>query len=910
MICLDDDCSDIASECTENPPAAATADNLAYIVYTSGSAGYPKGVLIPHRALVNHTFAMAREFELSRTDRVLQFASISFDVFAEEIFPTWSCGAAVIMHQGPLALPVTEFLGLIERLGITVVNLPAPYWHEWASELERKPLPWPARLRLVVTGSQRVLPECAAAWQRRSRVPLINAYGVSEAAITALIYRLPAGPPPAIPPEVPIGRPISNLRAYVLDRHLSPVPVGAPGELFLGGDGLMRGYLGQPELTAEKLIRNPFSQDPLARLYRTGDRVRYQADGNIIFLGRTDQQLKLHGYRIEPAEIETVLARHALVREAVVTLREDGPSDRRLIAYIVPARPAFETDGKARDGKHETEQVRQWRALYDGLYDQGASAVDRRFNTFGWNSTATGEAIPEPEMREWLAHTVSRIRALEPARVLEIGCGLGLILFAIAPHTADYAATDFSPVAIDYLRKELKRSPLPQVRLYECAADELSFLPDETFDTIILNSVVQYFPSADYLIDVLRSALSRLTPGGTIFVGDVRNLPLLEAFDASLELQRAPAQLATPQLRKRVHKRAAEEQELVLDPRFFAALTRLLPIGQAEVSLKGGRALNELTQFRYDVVLRKAPENAVDEERAIWDWHDAKLTLSGLRHLLSEERAHAVQIRRVPNRRVSEEMALLRLLHAGDQAPPTVELLRKALRSVPQTGVDPAELWEMAEALSLEARISWSGDSGDGSFDVLFTPRRGGRFYGALSEGNHDTYGFANTPLLGAYTRRFVPELRRFAKRNLPDYMVPSVIVLLDAIPLLANGKLDGSALPAPDTARTEIAGVLLPPRNETEAVVAQIWAGLLGLERVGVNDNFFDLGGHSLLATQVMSRLRDRFQVELPLHWLFEGPTVAHLARAIEEEVQEEIEALSEEEAQELLGRADGAAV
>jgi amino acid adenylation domain-containing protein len=902
VICLDGECSAIAAESGENPPVAATADSLAYIIYTSGSAGYPKGVLIPHRALVNHSHAIVREFELSGTDRILQFASLSFDVSAEELFPTWACGAAVVMHQGPLAFPVSEFVSLVERLGITVLNLPAPYWHEWAAELERKTLSWPRRLRLVVTGSQRLLPECVASWQRHSSVPLINAYGVTEAGITALTYRLPLGPPPAIPAEAPIGRPISNCKAYVLDQRFEPVPIGAPGELFLGGDVLMRGYLGRPDLTAEALVRDPFNDDPSARLYRTGDRVRYQPDGNIVFLGRMDQQLKLHGYRIEPAEIEAVLARHPLVREAVATLRGES-AEQRLVAHIVPVRPAFEAGGNGRDGAHESDHVSQWRALYDGLYRQGTSAVDPRFNTFGWNCTATGEPIPAPEMREWLDHTVSRIQALQPERVLEIGCGLGLILFAVAPRAAAYTATDFSPIAIDYLRKELQRCPLPQVRLFECAADEFGFAGDETFDTIILNSVVQYFPSADYLSEVLRSAVKHLAPGGSIFVGDVRSLPLLEAFAGSLELQRAPARLATAQLRKRLQKRVAEEQELVLDPRFFTALTHLLPsIGQVEIFLKEGRSQNELTQFRYDVVLRQQPQPERFTEPRVWDWQELGLTLARLKRLLTEEYAGAALIRGVPNRRVAGELVLINLLAAGDQAPPTVELLRKALRTVPQEGVDPADLWELAEALSRDARISWTNGRRDGSFDVLFAPEGEDVPYVAAPTESGDIDAYANTPLLGAYTRRLIPELRSFAKRNLPDYMVPSAFVLMDSFPLLANGKLDRAALPPPDSVRTETAGLLVLPRSETEAVVARIWAGMLGLERVGVNDNFFDLGGHSLLATQVVSRLRDRFQVELPLHRLFEGPTVAHLSRAIEEAVQSEIERMSEEEATQLL--------
>ncbi|MBA3354610.1 MAG: amino acid adenylation domain-containing protein [Pyrinomonadaceae bacterium] len=336
FVCLDSDWETIATESSENPESGARAQNLAYVIYTSGSTGKPKGVLIEHRALVNHSLAIARHYQLSPGDRILQFASLSFDVAAEELFPTWLSGATVVLQPGQGAASLKDFLLLIEQEKITVVNVPTPYWHEWVTELSAPGDRLPPPLRLVVVGTDKALAERLAIWQKvvAGRVRWINAYGPTEATITATTYeagRLGDGESVDL---VPIGRPLPNKKIYILDRHLQPVPVGVAGELHIGGIGLARGYLNRPELTAERFIPDPFSPEAGARLYKTGDLARYLADGNIEFLGRIDHQVKIRGFRIELGEIEASLSRHPTVRGTVVVAREETPGEKRLVAYV------------------------------------------------------------------------------------------------------------------------------------------------------------------------------------------------------------------------------------------------------------------------------------------------------------------------------------------------------------------------------------------------------------------------------------------------------------------------------------------------------------------------------------------------------------------------------------------------
>ena len=317
----------------QNLTTTVTPHNLAYIIYTSGSTGKPKGVMIEHRALVNFTEVAGAEYAIEVGDRVLQFASISFDASAEEIYPCLTRGGTLVLRTDEMLGTVETFLQNCQEMSLSVLDLPTSYWHQLVGELRNSQVKFPEALRLVIIGGEKARPEPLTEWFEHAppSIRLINTYGPTEATVVATKYDLSPGTDLQ---RVPIGRPLANVEAYILDKYLQPVPIGVTGELHLGGRGLARGYFNRPKLTAEKFIQDPFRKGANARLYKTGDLARYLSDGNIEFLGRVDNQVKIRGFRIELGEIENALGQHPAVKDVVVLAREDLPGDRKLVAYI------------------------------------------------------------------------------------------------------------------------------------------------------------------------------------------------------------------------------------------------------------------------------------------------------------------------------------------------------------------------------------------------------------------------------------------------------------------------------------------------------------------------------------------------------------------------------------------------
>ncbi len=822
------------------PEVGIRPGHPAYVIYTSGSTGRPKGVAVSHRAILNRLLWMRDAYELGPDDRVVQKTPSGFDVSVWEFFATLIAGATLVVarpdgHRDPRYLA-----RLIQEQRITTAHFVPSMLDSFLNEPAAAGC---TSLRQIFCSGEALSPALASRLHDTLDADLHNLYGPTEAAVDVTYWHSTPGAD-----VVPIGAPVWNTGVYVLDRGLRPVPPGVAGELYLAGTQLATGYLGRPGLTAERFVACPFGS-PGARMYRTGDLVRWDAPpgprgpgrcphGQLVFLGRADDQVKLRGFRIELGEIEAVLREQEDVARAAVLVREDRPGDPRLVAYVVP--------DVAAAAEEAVEQVGEWQEIYDAMYDDTAPAgLGGDFT--GWESSYTGEPIPVADMELWRDAAVGRVLEWGPRRVLEIGVGSGLLLARIAPECEAYWGTDLSQVAIDRLRRQVADLPWhDRVELRYQGADDGAGLPVGFFDTVVLNSVVQYFPDAGYLERVLDTAWRLLTPGGRIVVGDVRNAGTLRLFREAVHRARHPRD-GHQAVRAAVERAVLLEKELVVDPGFFSVWAAGVGAGGVDVRLKAGAYRNELTQHRYEVVLHKDPVRTVDVGRiptVVWSGAETLARWAG-------EPARVVGI---PNARLAGETA---------------------------GAADPEWLRAWGRERGVTVLPTWSAEAPD-RFDAVVLPDdQAGRAVTGVYEHPADARALTNTPAGARAAGRLPSVLRERVSERLPEYMVPSAVVVLDALPLTANGKLDRAGLPAPDHVAGQNDG--RAPRSPREEVLCGLFAEVLGVGSVTIDDGFFDLGGHSLLATRLISRIRAVLGVELPVRTVFEAPTVAELVERLD---------------------------
>jgi amino acid adenylation domain-containing protein len=354
VVCLDADGGAVglqdAAALQEDGRASVSPLNAAYVIYTSGSTGRPKGVVVEHRSLVNYISWAGETFGLCESERVLQFASISFDAAAEEIFTCLARGATLVLRTEEMLGSAAEFMRACGSMGVTVLDLPTAFWHLLAGELHAGGAAMPECVRLVVIGGEKADAAQIRRWHESvgGRVRLLNTYGPTETTVVATACELRAAEGGAQRAAAPIGRAVSNVTTYLLDGRLRPVPVGVVGELYVGGAGVARGYWKRPGLTAERFPPNPFGAAAGERMYRTGDLARYLPGGELEYIGRADAQVKVRGFRIELGEVDAALSGHAAVREAVVIADDDGEGGLRLVAYVTPGAGRVLTESELR----------------------------------------------------------------------------------------------------------------------------------------------------------------------------------------------------------------------------------------------------------------------------------------------------------------------------------------------------------------------------------------------------------------------------------------------------------------------------------------------------------------------------------------------------------------------------------
>jgi len=503
-------------------------------------------------------------------------------------------------------------------------------------------------------------------------------------------------------------------------------------------------------------------------------------------------------------ELEAALLAHPGVREAAAIFRQDGSRGKpNLVACIVPDENYISQ--ALADPENQRKRLHNRRKTFDlAQLGKQAGASEPGFNIAGWDSSYTRTPIPADQMREWVDLTVQEILSFQPRDILEIGCGTGLLLLRIARGVRRYVGMDFAPVVLAKLKQQMREigEDWSGVTLLERSAADFEGFGEDSFDTVIVNSVAQYFPSAEYLTKVLEEACRVVKPGGRIFVGDVRNLALLDLYAASVELYQAPSHMKLDELRQSALRRTEFEEQLVISPAYFLALQRRIPkIGAIETQPKGGQSDNELTRFRFDAALHIGASWPEPAALSWLDWVAQPLTLQAIGELLRDQGRETLAIKRIANARVEKDVeALAAIANSNDEE--TVDDLRKRLNSLEPRGIDPQKLWSLGEQLGYRVHASWMACRSDGSYEAVFQ-RLGASEKSAssmikwpapeLDSDNLERY--ANSPGRAVQRQRLPDELLDHCKSRLPTDLCPESVILLDALPLTVDDKLDRQAL-------------------------------------------------------------------------------------------------------------------
>jgi SAM-dependent methyltransferase len=476
-------------------------------------------------------------------------------------------------------------------------------------------------------------------------------------------------------------------------------------------------------------------------------------------------------------EVERVIAALPSVA-AVHVAAEAGPAGPRLVAHVRPAA------GGERAAEVESRRVDEWQRIYEWVYGELPQSGGFGDNFVGWHSSYTNLPIPLTEMREWRDATVARILEHRPRRVLEIGVGTGLLMASVAPHCERYLATDFSPTAIARLTEQIAVLPelAERVSLLVREADDLTGLDEEPFDLVVVNSVAQYFPNADYLADVVRGALRLVRPGGAVFAGDIRNLRLLPSFRTAV-LGRSLLDCDGPAAAaEAVRTSCADERELLIDPDFFAAVRARTPeAGPLAVRVKRAAHHNELSRHRYDAVLYRSPSSAAEpRDAATLEWGRDVHGADEIGKRLAEEAPDALRVVSVPNARVRHETAAARLVAAGAPAAEAIA----ALDAAGADGIDPEEFARVAAERGYRAAVTWGRSGEPDHLDVVFTRAAGdagadGAVAAYTPAGRLDLpfTAYGNDPARAA-ANGFVAALRTELAQLLPGALMPSAFVL------------------------------------------------------------------------------------------------------------------------------------
>lgn len=855
---------DVETKSNANILLKPVEHQLAYIIYTSGSTGKPKGVMIEHRNVSAFIDWCKKEFGNSHFDIVYAVTSICFDLSVFEIFYPLCIGQKVRLLENGLyiqkyldrdinvlinTVPSVIKTILSENLDLTNVNV---------INMAGEPVP-PSLLNDLDT----------------SAIEVRNLYGPTEDTTYSTVYRLKKGE------AILIGQPKDYTKIYIVNEQQKIAIDGEPGEIYIGGAGLARGYYNRPDLTAEKFIANLFSESHGGRLYKTGDWAKRLPGGDIEYIGRIDDQVKIRGYRIELGEIENIIAQTKLIKQTVVVSRSNL-DEKSLISYYIPD---WEYVAK-KEHELNLQQIETWKNVYQTEYENtnNVENINPEFNISGWMSSFSEEAISEDEMHEWVDDILKVIKPNTEESILEIGCGTGLIFYQLAGKVKQYYGTDFAESSVKEIQSRVQFGSrnFGNANFWVCPAHEVELPQGGVINTILINSVCQYFPSEEYMDQIIAKCILLLKGHGRIIIGDVRDVRLLHLFKTRLEIINFDDKTTLRELNWAAQQAALDEEELCFSPDYFYNLqSRFFEISNIDIQWKSVNSINEMSLYRFNVVISVN----IETEHIVpaWiEWSD-----KSRREIINRltEKDPIISLINAPNPRLWKEKLISDAIENQDIS--NLGELREILKKTDRETEHISKILTVAQANGYQYRLLIHEDK----FKTNLI----------LYKGNSDITGsivnpynkksiapgkrFTNIPLFPIIAVMIKKEIRSFLHQRIPNYMIPQDFIALEDFPLTSNGKIDRRFLSSRNDISLTSFTKYVSAKTILEEKLVTIWQELLGRGQIGILDNFFELGGHSLVAMRLIAAVRKKLQIEMTIRDLVSYPTISGLAICLQSE-------------------------
>lgn len=822
------------------------------IIFTSGSTGIPKGVILSHESIVNCVLFTNQYFKLSSSDKLFNISNLCHDMSIYDIFGTFSVGATLVIPDEDNILEPEHWIQLINRYKVTVwISVPT-LWNILLTNVEINKNVELDSLRIVLLGGEKVSTQLCLRSKGVYAKDLYSCGGPTETTMWNIIHCITDDD--IASGVIPYGNPIWNTNYYICDKNDNIVIRGRKGTIVNSGLCVSKGYINAYD------NKNLFyySEKLGQQVYRTGDTGVVRNDDIIEIHGRMDNQIKIQGKRIEIEEIESILCTHEHIQAATVIVNREKEMSK-LIAFIIKS--------------HKKEHmIDTWSYIFDEAY-RSNGYVEEQDDFTGWISSYTSQPIPKEEMIEWRDQTVERIKALKGKKILEIGCGTGLLLFQLAPEASEYIGIDISQVAIEKLEQKINNNvKFNNTKVFVGSADDLSAVKNHTFDVIIINSVILFFPSYEYCTSVLKNCYELLSKQGALFVGDVRDYALLELFKMSVIRYQKPT-ISEYNLKKEIVKASAREKELLYAQQYFLEVGSQIGFEGVTIKAKAGTYSNELNKYRYDVILYKT-KHIEDNILISYIYNESKFSLEKLRNQLSIlQEKEVLEWTDIPNQELAQEAVLLDKIKQNNLA--KYVNINKDDNTIYKTYYTPADIYNLASQIKIDCSVRVYPN---GKMSAYFSK---GTIY-SKEEVNHSEMrtSFTNEPFVIDSEEIMLNDIKEFAMNSLPLYMIPHEWVFINRFPLLNNGKINRNRL------KTMIPHDLVVENTLTgDAImdyVMNIWKTTLNIKKLEENDNFYRVGGHSLLAMQMISTVNKQRKLTIKLSDFMKNPTVKNMVSII----------------------------